>query len=330
MENISLRKLLEAGCHFGHKREKWHPKASSFIYQEREGVHIIDLAHTKESLKVAAEHVKELGETGRIVMFVGTKRQAKGVVTDAAKRAGAPYLTNRWIGGFLTNWEEVKKNIDKLNRYRKEKTDGSWQKFPKHEGVKLEKDLRKLEMVYGGVSELASVPDALFIIDIKREIIAIHEAVRKHVETLAVADTNADPNLVDYPIPANDDAVGSIQFIVNYIVDAYLEGKKLAEKKEGKGEGVKQKSHAETEQEGAEPKKEEMEKEKVDVAKIQRDQAVKTAQKSEEAVKGRSHDDEKKALKVKMRKDDKTVKKAEKTTKGEKPQKRGRPKKKKL
>lgn len=230
MQDISLKALLEAGCHFGHKVEKWHPKANKFIYQARDGVHIIDLAKTKEGLKNAAEFLMELSRNNRTILFVATKRQAKNVVTDAAKRAGTFYLTNRWVGGFMTNWEEVKKNIDKMNRYRKERTDGSWQKFPKHEVVQLEKELRKLEAVYSGVADLIGMPSAIFIVDIKREIAAIREAGRKGIPIVAIVDTNADPNTVDYPIPANDDAVGSVQFIVNYLADAVSEGNKIWEK----------------------------------------------------------------------------------------------------
>lgn len=233
MKDISLRELLEAGCHFGHKKERWHPKAASFIYQAREGIHIIDLAKTKAGLVSAGEYVKELGELGKLILFVATKRQSKGVVAEAAKRAGVPYLTNRWVGGFLTNWETVKKNLDKMNTYRKEQADGSWKKFPKHEIVKLEKLLRKLEAVYTGVTDLTYPPDALFIVDIKKEHIAVEEAQRRGLTTVAIVDTNADPTKIDYAIPANDDAVGSIQYIVNFLADAYSEGRAIKEKKEG-------------------------------------------------------------------------------------------------
>lgn len=237
MKDISLKDLLEAGCHFGHKVERWHPKAAEFIFGEREGIHIIDLVKTRDGLKKAAEYLKNLGRAGQTILFVATKRQAKGVVSEAAKRAGVPYLTNRWIGGFLTNWEEVKKNIDKTNRMRKELTEGAWKIFPKHEQVKLEKELRKLETVYAGVKELPVLPDNIFIIDIKREISSLRESLKRKLPIIAIIDTNTNPNLVDYPIPANDDAVGSIQYIVNYLADAYIEGKKMGEKS-GIVEGV--------------------------------------------------------------------------------------------
>jgi small subunit ribosomal protein S2 len=234
MQDISLKALLEAGCHFGHREERWHAKAAQFIYQGREGIHIIDLAKTRDQLKKASELAEQMGRDRKVILFVATKRQAKGIVAEAAKRAGLPYMTNRWIGGFLTNWSEVKKNIDKINKMKSDRTDGSWNKFPKHEIVKMEKELRKLEAVYGGVINETNVPDAIFIIDVKKEIIAIKEANRKGLPTLAIADTNANPDLVDYPIPANDDAIGSIQCIMDYFVDAYIEGKAAGAKEEAK------------------------------------------------------------------------------------------------
>lgn len=232
MRDVSLRELLEAGCHFGHKADRWHPKAEEFIYQTREGLHIIDLAKTREGLRKAAQTVYDLGKEGKNLLFIATKRQAKGVVSEAARAAHAPFMVNRWVGGFFTNWEAVKKNIDKINRMRKERTDGDWQKFPKHEIVKLEKDLRKLEMVYGGVADLQAIPEAIFMVDIKKEIIALTEARRRKLEIIAIVDTNSNPQHVSHAIPANDDAVGSISFITKFIAEAYFEGKTIFEKKQ--------------------------------------------------------------------------------------------------
>lgn len=271
MKNISLKDLLEAGCHFGHKVERWHPKAGEFIYEEREGIHIIDLVKTKDGLEKAGEYLQNLGETGQEILFVATKRQAKGVVSEAAKRAGIPYLTNRWIGGFLTNWEEVKKNIDKANKMRQEFTDGVWKKFPKHEQVKLTKDLNKLESVYTGVKELQRLPDAIFIIDIKREVSSLREGAKKSIPIVAIIDTNTNPNDVDYPIPANDDAVGSIQFIVNTLAESFLEGKKIKDKKEGKNkEQTTDNKEQESEKKEPEVKKEEIEEEEKKEDKVKK------------------------------------------------------------
>ncbi len=230
MNDISLKDLLEAGCHFGHKVERWHPKAVKYIFQSRDGLHIIDLVKTRDGLKSAALYLKQLGMEGRVILFVATKRQAKGVVGEAAKTAGVPYLTNRWIGGFITNWSEVEKNINKLNTMRKELAEGAWKKFPKHEQVALEKLLHKIETVYTGVSELSKLPDAVFIIDVKKEIACFRECLKAGIPIVAICDTNADPDKIDYPIPANDDAVGSIKFITDYLASAYSEGAKIAQK----------------------------------------------------------------------------------------------------
>lgn len=234
MKDIKLQDLLEAGCHFGHKAEKWHPKAASFIYGEREGIHIIDLVKTREGLEKACEFINNLAREGKIVLYIASKRQAKNDVTDAAKKSGVFYMTARWIGGFLTNWEEVKKNIDKINRMRRERDDGTWKKYPKHEIVKMEKLLHQLEGVYGGVTALDKRPDAIFIIDIRREISAVREALRCHIPIIAVVDTNSNPTGIDYVIPANDDAVGSIKLITNILTDAYMEGKAIAQKQKEK------------------------------------------------------------------------------------------------
>ena len=300
MKDISLKELLEAGCHFGHKVMRWHPKAADYIYQAREGIHIIDLAKTRSGLKSAAEFVLELGKSGKKLLVVATKRQARGVVSQAANRAGLPYLTNRWIGGFITNWEEVKKNIDKMNKLRKESIDGSWNKFPKHEMVGLTKYLRKLETVYSGVGDLTQIPEAIFIVDIKNEIAALREALRKGMKTVAIVDTNVDPQPVDYPIPANDDAVGSIQFIVNYLVDVFLEGKKIGEKA-GEREAKK-------------------------LSNQQINQSTnKQIEKEEKDVKIQSFKDEKKQSE-KLEKIDE-VRKLEKVVRGDKNKKKGSPKK---
>lgn len=230
MEEITLQALLEAGCHFGHKAERWNPKASEFIYSEKDGIHIIDLAKTKAGLEAAGAFVKETASRGETVLFIGTKRQASGIVKELAQKAGAPYLVERWIGGFLTNWDEVHKNIQKINRLADEQKTGGWKKFPKHEQTKLARYLERLKIFYGGVLALNAPPAALFIIDVKKEDAAVREGKRREIPIIGVVDTNSDPTGIEYVIAANDDAVGSIQIITKIIADAYREGREKLEK----------------------------------------------------------------------------------------------------
>ncbi|MFZ5845581.1 MAG: 30S ribosomal protein S2 [Patescibacteria group bacterium] len=230
MEEITLQALLEAGCHFGHKAERWHPKAGEFIYTEKDGVHIIDLAKTKAGLEKAASYVEKLASGDGKLLFVGTKRQAKNTVREAAKNVGAPYLVERWIGGFLTNWEQIKKNIAKINRLAEEQQTSAWKKFPKHEQIKLARYLERLKVFYGGVLDLQEPPAALYIVDIKKENAAVREAQRVGIPIVAIVDTNTNPDEVDYPIPANDDAVGSIELITRTIANAFGSGRQMREK----------------------------------------------------------------------------------------------------
>lgn len=221
---------MEAGCHFGHKAERWHPKAARFIYTKKDGIHIIDLAKTKAALEAAATFVKDLASQGKEVIFVGTKRQASGVVKQEAIAAGAPYFVERWIGGFLTNWDQVKKNIDKILKMEGDRASGAWKKFPKHEQVKMGRYLDRIKIYYGGVLTIKAIPQALVIVDVKKEEPAVREGKRVGVPIVGIVDTNSDPTPIDWVIPANDDAVGSIQFIIHYLAQAYSEGKTLWEK----------------------------------------------------------------------------------------------------
>jgi small subunit ribosomal protein S2 len=227
-------------------------------------------------------------------------------VTEAAKRAGLPYLTNRWVGGFITNWEAVKSNIEKVNRMKSEQLDGSWKKFPKHEQVKLEKDLKKLLMVYGGVVELTKLPDAFFMVDIKTENNCLKETQRKSLPVIAIVDTNADPNNVEYPIPANDDAVGSIQHLINYIADAYIEGREIREKLEGKAEKKKINSQQITEN------KEEIKEIKAEIKTVENKEV-------KPEVKPEKKKDEEKTSEVEVKEEKKEVIKVKKSTKSQKP-----------
>ena len=238
MRNITLEELLEAGCHFGHQVTRSNPKARDFIFEAREGVHIIDLGKTKEGLEEAGRFVKSIGsKEGTVMVVVGTKRQAKGIIEEEAKKAkeaiGSPetdglfFVTNRWIGGLLTNFSEVSKNFKKLIDLTARINDpAEREKFTKKEVGGWEKERQKLEVLYGGVFKIQRTPDLLFIVDSHLEDLAVKESQMMEVSTVAIVDTNADPKDVDYPIPANDDAVGSIELIVGYIMEAWVEGRK--------------------------------------------------------------------------------------------------------
>ncbi len=230
MEEITLQALLEAGCHFGHKAERWHPKAKEFIYTKKDGIHIIDLVKTKTGLEAAAAFIKDLASQGKEVVFVGTKRQASGVVKQETSAVSAPYFVERWIGGFLTNWEQIKKNIDKILKMEADRASGAWKKFPKHEQVKMGRYLDRIKIYYGGVLSIKGVPQALVVVDVKKEEPAVREGKRVNVPVIGIVDTNADPTSIDYVIPANDDAVGSIQYIIHALASAYGEGKTLWDK----------------------------------------------------------------------------------------------------
>lgn len=230
MQDITLQELLEAGCHFGHKAERWNPKASKFIYTEKDGIHIIDLAQTKTGLEAAMVYIKDTVAAGGEILFVGTKRQARAILKAEAEVVAAPYFSERWIGGFLTNWDQIRKNIEKINRMEEEQKNGAWKKFPKHEQVKMSRYLERIKIYYGGVLKLPNVPVALVIVDVKKEIAAVREAQRRGVAIVGIVDTNTDPVGVDFVIPANDDAVGSVTYIIHALTGAYKEGKDLRQK----------------------------------------------------------------------------------------------------
>lgn len=226
MKDIILKELLEAGCHFGHQTNRWNPKASAYIYGARENVHIIDLAQTRDGLLAAAKYLKDLAKSGGSVLFVGTKRQAKGIVEEAAAKKLANFycLLERWPGGLLTNFDVIKKNnLDEILKLRDHINGDEY--VTKKEKLLAQRKLDKYDRVYGGLVGLTKLPNAVFFIDIKKERGAVDEAVRTGVPVIAIVDTNVDPNLVTWPIPANDDAVGSIKIIVDYLVEAWMEGK---------------------------------------------------------------------------------------------------------
>jgi len=233
--NPSLQQqLLEAGVHFGHLRKKWNPKMLPYIFAEKKGIHIIDLNKTVESLQEAAAAMKQIARAGKKILFVGTKKQAKDIVNECARRVNMPFVTERWLGGMLTNFNTVRKSVKKMQSIEKMLSDGTFDSITKKERLTLSRDKEKMEKVLGGVAQLGRIPAALFIVDIGHEHIALAEAKRLGITTFGVVDTNCDPNKVEFPIPANDDATKSIAIISNYLTAAIAEG--LVERQAAKEE----------------------------------------------------------------------------------------------
>ena len=248
--NTSLQQqLLDAGVHFGHLRKKWNPKMLPYIFAEKKGIHIIDLNKTTESLQEAAAALKQMARSGKKIMFVGTKKQAKEIVTECARKVNMPFATERWLGGMLTNFNTVRKSVKKMLNIDKMLNDGSAESLTKKERLTLGRDRDKMDKVLGGISQLGRVPAALFIIDIGHEHIALAEAKRLGITTFGMVDTNCDPNKVDFAIPANDDATKSIAIITQYITAAIAEG--LAERQAAKDEEVEDTSDDDKEKKAA-------------------------------------------------------------------------------
>jgi len=226
----TLQELLEAGVHFGHQVRRNNPRMRPYIYGAKEGVSVIDLTQSEKYLKETCEFVYDLGKSGKVLLFVGTKKQAKPIVEELAGELETPFLAERWMGGFLTNFSEIKKNIKKLKEYLEQKSKGELSKYTKKEQLLLERKMGKLQRVFVGVMDLAGVPDAIFVIDAVSDNIAVREANRLGIKVVAIADSNCDPTQIDYPVPGNDDAIKSIRILVAAIAAAYGEGKKEAGK----------------------------------------------------------------------------------------------------
>lgn len=228
MERLAHKDLLEAQVHFGHLKRKWNPKMLPYIFGEKKGIHIIDLNRTSDKLEEAAQAAKAIARSGRKILFVATKKQAKEVVKEAAKRVGMPFVTERWLGGMLTNFTTIRKSIKKMQSIEKMLEDGTLESVTKKEKLVLTREKEKMEKVLGGVAAMNRVPAALFLVDITHENISLKEAQRLNINTIGIVDTNSDPTKVDYAIPGNDDAAKSIMILTNYIADAIAEG--LAER----------------------------------------------------------------------------------------------------
>ena len=224
MAKPTYNELLEAGVHFGHLRKKWNPKMSPYIFMERKGIHIIDLNRTSECLEKAALAMKAVAKSGRKIMFVATKKQAKDIVATAARSVGMPFVTERWLGGMMTNFSTIKRSVKKMQRIDSMLQDGSLSSVTKKERLTLTRERNKLEKVLGGIANMNRLPAAVFVVDISHEHIAIAEAHKLGMRTFAMVDTNSDPNQVDFPIPSNDDASKSVKIVTDYLVAAIKEG----------------------------------------------------------------------------------------------------------
>ena len=224
MSNITQKELLDAGVHFGHLKKKWNPRMLPYIFTEKKGIHLIDLNKTAEKLEESAAALKSIARSGRKVLFVATKKQAKETVKEIAESINMPYVTERWLGGMLTNFATIRKSIKKLNSIEKMLKDGSADSLTKKERLVLTREKEKLSKILGGISQLNRLPSAIFMVDISHEHIALKEAKRLGIPTFGMVDTNSDPTSVDFAVPANDDATKSIAIIVNYISDAIKEG----------------------------------------------------------------------------------------------------------
>ncbi|MBI5379466.1 MAG: 30S ribosomal protein S2 [Nitrospirae bacterium] len=229
MQMVTMKELLEAGVHFGHQAKRWNPKMKKYIFGERNGIYIIDLQKTLKKFKEACAFAQAVAAGGKPVLFVGTKKQAQESIEEEAGRCGMYYVTQRWLGGMLTNFETIRKSVDRLQKIERMKEDGTYEVLPKKEVAALEKRRLLLLRNLGGIKEMANLPGAAFIVDPKKERIAVLEANRMHIPVVAIVDTNCDPDGIDYPIPGNDDAIRSIRLIASRIADAVLEGRRQYE-----------------------------------------------------------------------------------------------------
>jgi small subunit ribosomal protein S2 len=238
MAIVSMKALLESGVHFGHRTHKWHPKMKSYIFTERNSIHIIDLQQTVKALEEAFNLVRDTAADGGTVLFVGTKRQAQETIHDEAIRAGMPYVTNRWLGGMLTNWTTIRQRVNELDQLERMRDKGDFERITKKEALNLTRRIERLEYMLGGIRDMNQLPNLLFVVDVRREETAIHEANLLEIPVVAMVDTNCDPRVVDYVVPSNDDAIRAIKLIVGIIADAVVEGRAMRKDLEEEQEPV--------------------------------------------------------------------------------------------
>ena len=225
MSSVSMKQLLEAGVHFGHQTRRWNPKMAKYIFTERNGIYIIDLQKTVKMLDAAYDFIREVSAEGGEILFVGTKKQAQEAIKEEAERCGMHFVNARWLGGMLTNYKTIQKRIARLEQLNKMKEDGTFDLLPKKEVIKLELEIEKLEKFMGGIKNMGKLPKAMFIVDTRKEKIAVAEAKNLGIPVVAIVDTNCDPDEVDYVIPGNDDAIRAVKLIAGAMADAIIEGR---------------------------------------------------------------------------------------------------------
>ncbi|MCI8699928.1 MAG: 30S ribosomal protein S2 [Clostridia bacterium] len=225
MAVVAMKQLLEAGVHFGHQTRRWDPRMAEYIFQARNGIHIIDLQKASKKIDEAYAFIKEQAEEGKTVLFVGTKKQAQECMKEAAQRCGMYYVDQRWLGGMLTNFDTIRARVQRLKDLETMEQDGTFEVLPKKEVINLKKEMEKLETNLGGIKEMERIPDVIFLVDPKKERIAILEARRLNIPTVGIVDTNCNPEDLDYPIPANDDAIRAVKLIADVMANAVIEGK---------------------------------------------------------------------------------------------------------
>lgn len=223
-KTASIEELLKSGAHFGHLTRRWNPKMKNFIFMARNGIHIIDLKKTEKFLQESLDEVTKLARAGKTILFVGTKKQAQDIIKTEAIRCGMPYVTHRWLGGMLTNFSTVRKSISRMEEIERMKNDGTFEELTKKEGLMLEREQEKLEQTLGGIANMTRIPGAIFVVDTIKEHIAMNEAIKLNIPIVAMVDTNSDPDIPDYIIPANDDSARTIQLITSLVADAIIEG----------------------------------------------------------------------------------------------------------
>jgi small subunit ribosomal protein S2 len=284
MSVISMKQLLEAGVHFGHQTRRWNPKMAEYIFTERNGIYIIDLQKTAKKVDEAYSFIRDVSLEGKDVLFVGTKKQAQEAIAEEAQRVEMFYVNNRWLGGMLTNFKTIRKSIDRLYQLEKMEQDGTFELLPKKEVLRLRKEMERLEKNFGGIKEMKKMPGAVFVVDPRKEKIAIAEAKKLNIPVVAIVDTNCDPEEVDYVIPGNDDAIRAVKLIVETIANAVLEGKQ--------GESFSQSEASKSSEEQKEPA------EAIEIILDEQAEEVKEKKKTRKTTKKKSENSEEVAIVV--------------------------------